>query len=176
MRLHQGHPARDRHRAEGQHPQPTIDCRDLDRDLRVPALALRPDRTDLLAHLGCGGEEAPGERYRRDRTPLPGGHSPCPLRAHHSARRPHAPAAAGDPPQGGLRAGPRQRYYLSHIGGAVERGAALLPSGVVDRPAERRRRARLAEPTGRLGRDRLLRGQRDLRRPLLPRRGERPTL
>ena len=46
--------------------------------------------------------------------------APCPLRAHHSARRPHAPAAAGDPPQGGLRAGPRQRYYLSHIGGAVE--------------------------------------------------------
>ena len=44
------------------------------------------------------------------------------------------------------------------------------------RPAERRRRARLAEPSGRLGRDRLLRGQRDLRRPLLPRRGERPTL
>ena len=57
---------------------------------------------------------------RIGRTYSPSGHSPCPLRAHHSARRPHAPAAAGDPPQGGLRAGPRQRYYLSHIGGAVE--------------------------------------------------------
>ena len=64
VRLHQGHPARHRHRTESEQPQPALHRGHVDRNLRIPALALRPHRTDVQPRQRAGGKEALGRRHR----------------------------------------------------------------------------------------------------------------
>ena len=137
------------HRPEGQQPQPAVDGRHGDRDLRLPAPAVRPRRPSPLPDLRPRGRSP-------ERQPDRGAH-PGPARRHAAAGPGSARQGPQDGGRPGLRGGPPAGLRARPGGPRAARPRRRADAGQVQAPHHRggrrpargapRRRRRVAPTT-----------------------------